>query len=276
MEVKKIYGEEKVAIVILGWEAMALVLMCLFATPPVSADVLVYGSYSNYSESVLPNTSYVHQGESIYQGGYYDLGGVYGFSGKLGWWEDSTEAGIGTPDKIVNLGDLDPHKLTYIDPEKFPLGPLYQYDGYYCQEDSYCTSGFGSGNAFAFAVVPKPDEYITENRTVISYKNITSVDEYGNISTIVVEVAETLHERRLVPSNKQDVLAKNVTTLVVPTNAPNMITAEQTPRQTLLLPGSDHTPVPTTIEVVTPKSAPDYIPILAIISLALVALWRRE
>ena len=35
---------------------------------------------------VLPNNSYVHQGDNISQGNYYDLHGVYGFSGEVASW----------------------------------------------------------------------------------------------------------------------------------------------------------------------------------------------
>ena len=67
--------------------AIALIfLVVLFIVQDVHADVFVYGSIYNYSEVVVPNNSYVHQGENISQGRYYDLSGVYGWSGLLANW----------------------------------------------------------------------------------------------------------------------------------------------------------------------------------------------
>lgn len=250
--------------------AVAILVLLVF-TAPVNALVFVYGTNYNYSEVVLPNNSYVHQGENISQGNYYDLGGVYGFSGKLAHWKNSDDIGYETPDKVVTLETI-AHKVTYIAPEDFPAGEWYQWDGQYCDEDKgYCSTGFGHGNNYAFAVVKKAPEWTTRTESVTTYKNITIAGEDGNETIVQVTVQETVQVRETVV----DVLAGNVTTLIVPTTQP-IATTPPTPPPTLLLPNSDHTPVPTTLEVVTPKSAQTGVPIFVLIALAFVVMYRRD
>ena len=251
--------------------AAVAILVILTFTAPVSAAIFTYGTNYNYSEVVLPNNSYVHQGENISQGYYYDMFGVYGFSGKVAHWKNEDDIGYEIPDTVVTLDDH-PHHLMYIDPEKFPVGEWYQWDGVNCDEDSgWCKSGFGHGNNYVFAVVKKAQEYKTVDKSVTVYKNITVTGEDGNEMTVQVTVQETIKVQEPV----LDVLVTNVTTLVVPTTAPILI-AIPTPQQTLLLPNSDHTPVPTTLEVVTPKSAQSCAPIFLLIALAFVVMYRRE
>ena len=76
---------------------------------------------------------YVHQGENISQGNYYDLSGIYGFSGVVVSWKDDDNAGITQPEYVITLSH--PSKV-YIDPEIFPAGRYYQWDGGYCYSDS--------------------------------------------------------------------------------------------------------------------------------------------
>ena len=254
---------------------LAVFVVCLafaiFIVGTASASVISYGTNYNYSEVVLPNNSYVHQGENISQGNYYDLGGVCGFSMKLAHWKNSDDIGYETPDKVVTLETI-AHKVTYIAPEDFPAGEWYQWDGQYCDEDKgYCSTGFGHGNNYAFAVVKKAPEWTTRTESITTYKNITIAGEDGNETIVQVTVQETVQVRETVV----DVLAGNVTTLIVPTTQP-IATTPPTPPPTLLLPNSDHTPVPTALEVVTPKSTQTGVPIFVLIALAFVVMYRRD
>jgi len=246
-------------------------VLSVFIIATSSAAVLVYGPNYNYSEVVLPNNSYVHQGENISQGYCYDLFGIYGFSGKVAHWKKEEDIGYEIPDKIVTLDDH-PHHLTCIDKETFPEGERYQWDGVTCKEDTgWCKSGFGHGNNYVFAVVKKVPEWKTVDKTITTMKNVTITGEDGNETVIQVAVQETVQVREPVV----DVIVNNVTTLIVPTTIPTA-TTPPTPPPTLLLPNSDHTPVPTTLEVVTPKSAQSFVPWLIAIALGIAVMCRRE
>ena len=171
--------------------------MLAVSAHPVLADVFVFGSLDNYTPVVLPNGSYVHQGENISQGDYYDLSGIYGWSGILANWNDDYDyAGITNPDHTVILRPATLYS-TYIDPSIFPVGKWYQFDGgvgcyggttttsnnggtilgYTSPTPTYseadlCTNGFGNGNAFVFQVVAPP-AMSQQERTVIYTSNIT-------------------------------------------------------------------------------------------------------
>lgn len=170
--IKRVVGYAIVAFI-------AFLLMLLFFSIPAQADVFVFGSLDNYTPVILPNGSYVHQGENISQGNYYDLSGVYGWSGILANWNDDYDnAGITNPDHAVTLDTRNLYS-TYIDPNTFPVGRWYQFDGgigcyggssntnsnggtilgatptpTYSEAD-LCTNGFGNGNAFVFTVYPQ-------------------------------------------------------------------------------------------------------------------------
>ena len=87
--------------------------------------------------------TYVHQGDSINQSETYDLSGVYGFSGELGWWKNWYEEGDDhiEPDVIMDLNTMR-YKMVYID-EKWKIGNWYQWDG---------IGKTGRGNSFVFRV----------------------------------------------------------------------------------------------------------------------------
>jgi hypothetical protein len=257
------------------WFILLIMVICAVATvfiiSTASASVISFGPNYNYSEVVLPNNSFVRQGENISQGYYYDLNGIYGFSGKIAHWKHPDDAGYETPDSVITLNGAS-HYMTFIDPTTFPIGQWFQWDGVTCDSDTgWCKSGFGHGNNYVFSVVPKEPTWTTVNKVVTRYKNITYASEDGNTSTIQVTVQETVQVQETVA----EVLVSNVTTLIVPTPQPTMMTIPSTPPQTLLLPNSDHTPVPTTIEVVTPKSAGfEWIGLLAL--LVAVIVCRRK
>jgi hypothetical protein len=166
--------------------ALVLAIAVGLIVSPVSADVFIYGSLQNYSIAVLPNNSYVHQGENISQGYYYSLLGVYGFSGELAHWNNDDRAGMDTPDQIVVL---EGHGYTYIDPAKFPVGRWWQWDGKSCDSSGLCVTGFGHGNPYVFAVV-KP-QYAPQNKTIIRTSNIT-ISQNGTMIQIPVTYAEVV------------------------------------------------------------------------------------
>jgi hypothetical protein len=150
---------------------------------PARAELFFYGGEPNYSAVMLPNNSYVHQMENITQGNYYDLTGVYGFSGELAHWKDNDDAGINAPDVIIKL--THPESV-FIDSTKFPTGKYYQWDGQTCDSDGACTNGFGHGNAYVFYV--SAPLLSTQEKTIVHTSNITI---YQNGSQIEIPVTYT-------------------------------------------------------------------------------------
>jgi len=112
-----ISDEQFTAAIIIIFSAVFISIGLLVS--PASAGVFVYGSVPNYSAVVLPNNSYVHQGENISQGNCYDLSGIYGWSGEIAHWADDSDSGYAAPETIIKL--VHPEK-TCINPEKFPVG----------------------------------------------------------------------------------------------------------------------------------------------------------
>jgi hypothetical protein len=162
-----------------------LAVLTSLIIPPASADVFVYGTNYNYSEVILPNNSYVHQGENISQGNYYDLTGVYGWSGELVHWNNDNLVGQGLPDQIVTLAG---RGMTYADPAKFPVGRWWQWDNKYCTAGSdICVTGFGHGNPYAFYVAPQLVSQ--QKRTIVRTSNIT-VSQNGSSIQIPVTYTE--------------------------------------------------------------------------------------
>lgn len=230
-----------------------MVGVCILLIPISHAEVFSYGTNYDYSQVVLPEYSYVHQGENISQGYYYDLSGVYGFSGELAHWNNDYEAGVGEPDQINNL---DRPKNTFIDPAKWPAGRWWQWDGASCTIDGICQSGFGHGNAYVFAVVKKTNT--TANKTmesVVVYQNITVMSEGMSIEIPVSVVVTAVPQQTPLPE-----IAGNKTVVKIPTAN---TTAEPTETS-----GQ--------IQIVTPRSPPSILlPIIALIIGGVVVLRRR-
>ena len=244
-----------------------LILSALSA--PSSAAVFVYGSEYNYSEVVLPNNSYVHQGENISQGNYYDLNGVYGFSGILGHWKDDNGMGVYAPDHLVTLdGNL--RKPTYIDPAKFPVGRWYQWDGITCRESDYCTSSFGHGNNYVFSVVrPIGDAAIRKeipNSTMQYSATIVIFD--GNVTRTIAVAQDGLAVQTTAPSEVQGI---PVHTIELPVTT--VITPEETIDDTVYVTMEVETINPD-IKEVTPRTS--LIWFLAFVALMVVIVFRRN
>jgi hypothetical protein len=210
--------------------AIAIAIFILFSLVGLAtADVFVYGSNYNYSVNVLPNNSYVHQGENISQGLYYDLSGVYGWTGMLAHWNSSYDIGMVTPDNIVNLNDAKPQHF-YIDPAKMPVGKWFQMDEYVAKGTSH--DSFGNGNNYVFYVVKNHQDEIrdsiianwTENKSVIV--NSTMYIYNGNES---IEVPITIAVNQSVHPNITFVQQpENVHTIVIPTqNVTEMPSVEE-------------------------------------------------
>jgi hypothetical protein len=161
---------------------VASILFLILVVGVVHADITFYG-LPNYSAVVLPNNSYVHQGENISQGNYYDLSGVYGFSGVIAHWNTIGDEGYKKPDQIITLD----HSLRnmYIDPAKFPVGTYWQLDDLDCDTSGIC-SGFQHGNPYVFSVVA-PMISIQE-RTIVRTADITV---YQNGTEIKIPVTYT-------------------------------------------------------------------------------------
>ncbi len=157
-----------------------------------AGTIFTYGPNYNYSENVLPNNSYVHQGENISQGDYYDLSGVYGFSGVLGWWKDQWAPGTTYPDKTFDLNVMHLRSI-YIDPEKWPVGKYYQFDGAMYGDNSTSGSYFGNGNCYVFYVT-KPAENWTPTITNVTKTGEIEVNVGGNITHVQVTYTEQVIE----------------------------------------------------------------------------------
>ena len=220
-------------------KAIFCLIMMLAIIYPVSALVISFGSTYNYSEVVLPNNSYVHQGENISQGYFYDLNGVYGFSGKVARWKNSYDAGFGTPDNIVTLNGAS-HHMTFIDPAVFPTGQWYQFDATTCNPDKeWCDSGFGHGNNYVFAVVPAAEAApAVQNNPVIVHSNITVSYENTSVEIPVIAV-QTI---AAVPASTQDIKATNITTIVIPTTVTPVPTPATAIAWTTIPPAKSRTP----------------------------------
>lgn len=230
---------------------LALILF-LGAVVPAHAEIFTYGSNPNYSILVLPNASYVHQGENISQGYYYDLSGVYGFTGKLAHWDWDDDVGMDTPDQI---NDIPNHRdMVYIDPAKYPVGRWFQCDTWAEGGDSIC-GDFGANNAYAFAVVPPmSNETIKPQvRTETRYKNITMFTN-GEMKVIPVTYTVTITPEPV----ETPVSSATVETIII------------TPTPSLLIPTTEVTAAP---EIVTPK-APLSLYLILISLIGGVALWR--
>jgi hypothetical protein len=207
-------------ILILMLAGFALILLLGLITPHASAAMFVYGSAPNYSAVVLPNESYVHQGQNISQGNYYYLRGVYGFSGQLAHWNNDDSVGYGKPDQIVTLtGGKGP---TYIGPVSFPVGRWFQWDGDYCPLNSdSCSVGFGHGNAYVFAVVPPQQtdsEGILQERTVVQTNYIT-IFQNGSTTQIPVTYAQ-IETYYATPAPTTEAPLGSGTIMVTPTEIP--------------------------------------------------------
>jgi hypothetical protein len=227
--------------------------------------------YFNYSINVLPNNSYVHQGENISQGNYYDLSGIYGFSGVVASWKDDDYAGITQPEYVITLSH--PRKV-YIGSETFPPGRYYQWDGGYCYSDSdECTSSFGHGNAYVFAVVGPVKEIVPQDRVVTRTANIT--EQIGD-QTIVVQVTYNETIKGEIPQSQS--AAQQQTIIVpeaaVPTNTP---VTGPTAQNMVDTNGNPVGGITGNYEQVTPKTPPS-IPVilLSIIAAIGVLTWRNK
>lgn len=249
---------------------ISLMLFLAIVIPPVDANVLIYGSVPNYSAIILPNNSYVHQGENISQRNYYDLRGVYGFSGELAHWNNDDLVGRGQPDQIVSLSG---RGFTYIDPTVFPVGRWWQWDGQYCNSDGYCTTGFGNGNAYVFYVTPAEQQSTVQERVIVQAANIT-ISQNG--STIQIPVTYTQVQTYYgTPIPTQDLSGSGT---IIPsfteTSQPTIagpINPDVQDQNGISIPGGVSGAV-----VVTPKSpVPLAVPIFAII-IGLIAMWRKK
>jgi hypothetical protein len=170
---------------IVGFMAIGLLLIFLMSLiiQPASASILIYGSEPNFSEVLLPNNSYVHQGENITQGNYYDLSGVYGFSGRLAHWENEDDVDIDDPDVIINL---EHPKNVFIDPKNFPTGRYFQCDG---KTSGSCNS-FEHGNSYVFHVSAPLAPIITIKEKVVVYTSNITIMQNGTEIQIPVTLTQ--------------------------------------------------------------------------------------
>lgn len=244
--------------IVLVVAAFAIILGIWALSSVVDASTLTIGASYNYSAVVRPEHSYVMQGDNISQGFYYDLSGVYGWSGILGSWKNDYNAGYTLPDYIVNLGDGDMHKVL-IDKERWNPGRWYQIDSYVANEYG---NAFKSGNNYVFYVVRNTTDRNGLVGSVATQPPVaelriynTSVYVYdGNASIeipMTVSVMETSHVDISIPIDQP----KNVQTIIVPTTIVTQPNPVSSPR------------------VVTPKTPlPIWLPLLSLG----VLLFRRS
>jgi hypothetical protein len=198
----------------------------------------------NYSAVVEPNGSYIYQGQNISQGLYYDLSGVFGWSGILGHWKDSYNIGNTLPDDVINLNSMNP-KWVYIDPVTWKPGKYFQLDEYNTK-----SSDFYHGNNYVFYVVKADVSKNTQikpefsNNTLIY--NATAYIWDGNKS-VEVTITSSVQSQSTIPP-----AAMHTIIIETPTEIPTKELVMVTPR----------TPLPI------------YLVILSI--LLGVILWRRH
>lgn len=244
--------------IVLVVAAFAIILGIWMLSSTVDASNLTFGTPYNYSSVMRPEYSYVMQGDNISQGFYYDLSGVYGWSGILGSWKNDYNAGYTVPDYVVSIGDENMHKVL-IDSTRWKPGRWYQIDKYEANEFG---NAFKSGNNYVFYVVKNttargmPSAVVTTSPPVAELRVYnTSVYVYdGNTSIeipMTVSVMETSHVDISIPIEQP----KNVQTIIVPTTIVTQPNPVVSPK------------------IVTPKaSLPIWIPFLALG----VLLFRRS
>lgn len=256
------------------WLVLLAVLILCFAAlailmPYASANTLYYGTELNYSAVVLPNNSYVHQGENISQGYWYDLSGVFGFSGVLASWNDESDVGYTLPDHVVSI-TISPRHI-YIDQNKFPVGRWYQLDSY-ASDDKACScpdstalspiySSFNHGNNYVFAVVP-------------SQANLA----LNTTSASATPSQHVYHTTAYVFNGNQSVPI-DVTYSVTDTPTLQQPTEQNTPQQkSIEVPTTEQTteqPTDSGVQIVTPRTPlPTSLAIISIV--AGILAWRRK
>jgi hypothetical protein len=268
-----------------NWKAVIpLIVLCILVLCitdyifwPAKADdssagtIFSYGPNYNYSINVLPNNSYVHQGENISQGNYYDLSGIYGFSGVLGWWQDQWNPGTTYPDKTFDLNTLHLHNV-YIDPATWPVGKYYQFDGMRYSDYTINGSYFGNGNCYMFYVVKPLNNWTAPEQIA----NVTKTGEIEvKIGENVTKVQVTYTEQVTQTAVPTSTIAGEHT-IVVPAKTTEPVYSEAT--NVVDRYGNPVNNAPADIEMVTPKSPVlGAIPVIAacIAGLVLIA-WKRR
>jgi hypothetical protein len=253
--------------------ALGLIIFLGIFCPSASADVLIFGSTPNYSAVILPNNSYVMQGENISQGNHYDLRGVYGFSGELAHWNNDNSAGQGNPDQIVTLKG---YGITFIDPVKFPVGRWWQWDGNYCPTSSdTCTFSFGHGNAYVFYVTPgqQGNNMSVQERVIVQSQNITIFQNGESIQIPVTYTQVETYYGTPIPtsaSSGSGTITLSPTEIPIPTFA-GPINPDVQDRNGVSIPGGVGGAM-----VVTQKSPiPILVPMFAVI-MGLFVMRRKE
>ena len=267
-----------------NWKAVIpLIVLCILALCitdyifwPAKADdssvgtIFIYGSNYNYSVNVLPNNSYVHQGENISQGNYYDLSGIYGFSGVLGWWQDQWTSGTTYPDKTFDLNVLKLHKV-YINPATWPTGKYYQFDGMRYSDYTINGSYFGNGNCYVFYVVKPPENWTPQEQiTNVTKTGEIEVNIGGNVTKVQVTYTEQITQA---PAPTDTITGEH--TIVVPAKTTAPIYSDAT--NIVDRYGNPVNNAPTDIKMVTPKSpVPGIIPVIACIVVLIPISWKRR
>jgi hypothetical protein len=255
--------------VLITFGFLLIVLMGLIV-PRASAAVFVYGSEYNYSEVVLPNNSYVHQGENISQGNWYDLSGVCGWSGKWAHWKNEDDIGYVFPSDVVSPNNL---RWVFIDPNVFPAGRYYQWDGSYCTDSASCSSGFMHGNAYVFYVV---QQQVSRQEKIVVHTSNISISQNGSTVQIPVTYTEVqTYYGTPTPTSTAGVSG----TIMVPTPIPTETTyySDQPPNSDV----QDQNGIPIVGGVagavpVTAKSpVPVVVPVIAIIVVLFLIGWKK-
>lgn len=191
---------------------ISFVFRPVFASDSSAGNVFVYGPNADFSQVVLPNNSYVHQGENISRGNYYDLSGVYGFSGVLCWWKNMDDAGYAYPDKTFDLNNMNPRHV-YID-STWPVGRYYQFDGgtYNSDPNVITSTSFGKGNTYVFYVVDSASPIAPAPVVTVVKNDEITVNVGGNVTQVPVTYVE-----EIVITPAPTATPENQHTIVIPT-----------------------------------------------------------
>lgn len=193
--------------------------------------------------------AYVTQGMSVNQSEYYDLSGIYGFSGELGWWKYWYNEGSDdlAPDKIIDLNSMNYHKV-YIDPAVWNLGNWYQWDG---------LDKSNHGNTFVFRVV-KHNSTVPKVQVTASTGFVIGT----TISPVVTSPVTT-------PVPSPVAAAVTPVTIVIPVSPTPAVTAHFDKDQVIA------TQAVATMPTMKKADVPIEIPIFAVIGISCLWLFRR-
>ena len=239
-----------------------------------SSGIFSFGDNYNYSAVVLPNGSYVHQGENVTQGNYYDLSGVFGWSGLLAHWNDDYAEGITYPDKINDLTTINYNRV-YFDPWVWPVGDYYQFDGNLNNPTNTYLNGsyFGADNEYVFHVVaPAGNETNPNAPRIVVHNSSVTVLQGGSSVQIATTWTEIVTSTPTPPPAVPTQPEANVTAPVTPDNLSSQLpsSGDVQDENGYAIAGGAAGAMPVT----APTPIPVEVPVVAVIMALVAVRWK--